>query len=166
MNKKIDKKRILLALIFVIVFLSVILLSCRTNVGFVNDRIYYKMSYSNLKFFMGKPTDANFYDYHIYCTYDNVIYNELEGKASFDFYNNKLINVNFSSKNCNTNKAKLTANYIKTFYKNKKGYYEKIDSDEDCNYEISFGFSDGAKGIDVSVKCLNNYLNIHGILSE
>ena len=54
MNKKIDKKRILLALIFVIVFLSVILLSCRTNVGFVNDRIYYKMSYSNLKFLWEK----------------------------------------------------------------------------------------------------------------
>lgn len=123
----------------------------------------YQISETNA---LGKPTDANFYDDHIYCTYDNVIYNELEGKASFDFYNNKLINVNFSSKNCNTNKAKLTANYIKTFYKNKKGYYEKIDSDEDCNYEISFGFSDGAKGIDVSVKCSNNYLNIHGILLE
>lgn len=152
---------------FVIVFLSGLVLSSHDSIGFINDKIYFKMSESKLEKILGesKSQDGTEAD-HLIKTYDTFCYG-VKGKADFIFYNNKLVSVSFISnhKSCDLQKAIDIIEKIKSKYKGDK-YYEQEESINKNSYFILFGQTNGATGKDIIAEYEDGILSICAELME
>lgn len=152
---------LVILLVFFLFFLK------KQKVGFIDDRLYYAMSYADVKDIFGNPNeDYAEYDGHKYCIYNNIKCSDIEGKVSFDFYKNHLTNVNFSGNKCTIETAKEIAEKIKSLYVNKKGFYENVEKDDETEYKTLFGVTNGATGVKVSLEFKYGGIDILGTLYE